>query len=84
VNGESQYASVVNDVILETHMYAAGYKTAYTVNRDLMYIILLLSGLASPYFKELVDNPNQYDKETYSKVLDIISNKQREALPQSA
>jgi hypothetical protein len=73
VKGDDKYASVVNNVILETHQYAAGEKTLYNINRDLMHIILMLSGLARPYFEELVDNPEQYNQQTYSKVLEIIS-----------
>jgi hypothetical protein len=33
----------VNTVILETHLFAAGQKTLYTINRDSINIILLLS-----------------------------------------
>ncbi len=32
--GDDKYASVVNTVILETHLFAAGQKTLYTINRD--------------------------------------------------
>ena len=73
VQGDNKYANVVNDVILETHQYVAGQKTIYNINRDLMHIILLLSGLDKGYFQQLNDNPTNYNTETYSKVLDIIS-----------
>jgi hypothetical protein len=71
--GDSNYASAVNDVILETHKYAAGKKSLYNINRDSINIILLLSGLDKLYFEHMSDNPQQYNQQTYSKVLDIIS-----------
>lgn len=77
--GDVKYASVVNNVILETHLFAAGQKTLYNINRDSINIILLLSNLAKSYFEQLVDNPQEYDKQTYSKVLEIIS--QQHQLP---
>ncbi len=72
VKGNAKYASVVNDVILETHQYVAGSKTVYNITRDLMHIILLLSDTDKNYFEELKGNPEQYDKETYSRVLEMI------------
>lgn len=75
--GDSKYASVVNNVILETHQYAAGEKTIYNINRDLMHVILLLSSLDKNYFEQLKQNTNEYNQDTYSKVLDIISHQQQ-------
>jgi len=75
--GDANYASVVNDVILEAHQFATGQKTLYNINRDQMNIILLLSDLDKPYFEHLVDNPQEYNQNTYSKVLEIISKEQQ-------
>lgn len=74
LEGDLKYASVVNDVILETHEYAVGKKSLYNINRDSINIILLLSDMDRPYFEQLLDSPQQYNQQTYSKVLDIISN----------
>jgi hypothetical protein len=71
--GNTKYEDAVNDVILETHQYAIGEKSLYNINRDSINIILMLSNLDKKYFEELVDNPQQYDRRTYSKVLEIIS-----------
>ena len=73
LKGNAVYASVVNDVILETHQYTSGEKNLYNINRDLMNIILLLSEVDKNYFAQLQDNPAAYDQETYSKVKDIIN-----------
>lgn len=75
-NGNNQYASLVNNVIQETHQFAIGQKTLYNINRDAINIILLLSELDKSYFVALVDNPQEYGKQTYSKVLEIISKPQ--------
>lgn len=72
LQGEQSYAPIVNDVILETHKFVAGEKNLYNIKRDSMNIILLLAGLEADYFKNLVDKPDQYNNEIYSKVLDII------------
>ncbi len=74
VKGDVKYASVVNNVILETHQFVAGQKSLYNINRDVINIIILLSTLDKQYFEELVDNPQDYGKQTYSKVLEIINN----------
>jgi hypothetical protein len=76
-NGDSKYASVVNDVIWETHKYAIGEKTLYNLNKDSLNIILLLSNLNKPFFEQIGGNPIQYNDETYSKVLEIISHQQQ-------
>jgi len=75
-NGNNQYASLVDNVIQETHQFAIGQKTLYNINRDAINIILLLSELDKNYFEGLVDNPQEYGKQTYSKVLEIISKPQ--------
>jgi len=77
--GDTGCAPIVNNVLLETHKYAVGEKTLYTVNRDQLHIILLLAGLAKSYFEKLVDNPDKYDRKTYSAVLKIMAQKQHAA-----
>ncbi|MBK8609378.1 MAG: hypothetical protein IPL84_05400 [Chitinophagaceae bacterium] len=74
--GDNNYASVVNNVIQETHEFAIGQKTLYNINRDSINIILLLSELDKSYFEALVENPQNYGSQTYSKVLEIISKQQ--------
>jgi hypothetical protein len=74
LQGDESYASIVNEVILETHKYVAGERNLYNVNRDSINIILLLAGLEKEYFKNLTGNPKLYDKEIYSKVLNVIKN----------
>jgi len=76
VKGNAQYASVVNDVIQETHRYVSGDKNIYNINRDLMHIILLLSETDKKYFVDLADNPERYDNHTYRKVLEMIKQPQ--------
>jgi hypothetical protein len=73
LNGNAEYASVVNDVILETHQFTSGQKTLYNINRNLMNIILLLSDVDKNYFEHLQDNPADYGQKTYSKVKEIIN-----------
>jgi hypothetical protein len=72
LQGERSYEPIVNDVILETHKFVAGEKNLYNIKRDSMNIILLLAGLEADYFRSLVETPDQYNNEIYSKVLDII------------
>jgi hypothetical protein len=71
--GDNKYATVVNGVIQETHQFAKGEKSLYNINRDSINIILLLSALDKDYFLSLVDNPQLYSEQTYSRVLEIIS-----------
>ncbi|HEY4064662.1 MAG TPA: hypothetical protein VGM30_22310 [Puia sp.] len=73
VKGEASYVSVVNDVIHQTHQFAAGEKTLYDINRDLTNIILLLSEADKDYFEHLADNPEKYDQQTYQRVLSLIT-----------
>lgn len=70
--GESKYADVVNNVILETHLYAKGEKNLYNINRDSINIILLLVNLENDYFKNLSNTPENYNQDTYSRVLDLL------------
>lgn len=72
MQGEKPYVPIVNDVILETHKFVAGEKNLYNIKRDSINIILLLAESEKDYFKNLVENPDQYNQETYSKVLDIL------------
>lgn len=78
--GNEKYATAVNDVILETHQFVAGQKNLYNINRDSINIILLLSNLDREYFVQLVDNPQDYNTGTYSKVLELISHQQKEPI----
>ncbi|MDP4283163.1 MAG: hypothetical protein Q8891_01975 [Bacteroidota bacterium] len=73
IQGDQSYAPIVNDVILETHKYVAGEKNLYNIKRDSMNIILLLAGLEADYFKNIADNPEQYDNKIYSKVLNLLA-----------
>ncbi|SDD77637.1 hypothetical protein [Niabella drilacis] len=73
VEGNINYASAVNDVIHETHQYTVGEKSLYDINRDAINIILLLTDLDKSYFQQLSISPHDYNKQTYSKVLDIIA-----------
>lgn len=74
-NGNSDYARIVNDVLLETHQYLTGKKTLHSINRDTFNIILMLSNIEGEYFKNLSDNPQSYTKETYQHVFDTIASK---------
>lgn len=74
--GESQYASIVNEVILETHKYATGEKNLYTINRDSLNIVLLLAELERDYFFNLNATPDNYTTDTYQHIIGIISQKQ--------
>jgi vacuolar-type H+-ATPase subunit C/Vma6 len=76
-NGNNKYANVVNSVIQETHQFAMGQKSLYNVNRDSINIIILMSALDKNYLEGLVDNPQEYGQQTYSKVLEIISKQQQ-------
>lgn len=75
--GESKYADVVNEVILETHLYAKGEKNLYNINRDSINIILLLADLKNDFFKNLNSTPEKYNKETYSTVLNLLEANQQ-------
>lgn len=76
VQGDTAYASIVNDVILETHQYVLGEKNLYNIKRDSMNIILLLANAEKEYFKNLDNNPTQYNADTYNKVLTLITKNQ--------
>jgi len=78
IQGEVSYAPIVNDVILETHKYAAGQKDLYNIKRDSINIILLLAELEVDFFRDLNDNPDQYNPATYSKVLDLLNQPKRQ------
>lgn len=73
IEGNSDYASAVNDVIYETHQYTVGKKNLYDINRNSINIILLLTELDKPYFEQLSITPQDYNKQTYSNVLNIIA-----------
>ncbi|MBN9379880.1 MAG: hypothetical protein J0H74_03890 [Chitinophagaceae bacterium] len=70
--GEANYATVVNDIIHETHQFATGEKTLYDISRDHTNIILLLSDADKDYFEHLADDPNKYGPQTYKRVLSLI------------
>ena len=76
MKGDNQYANLVNNVIQETHQFTIGEKTLYNINRDSINIILLLSELDKNYFEGLAENPQNYGKQTYTKVLELISKQQ--------
>jgi len=76
VKGESNYAAVVNDIIYETHQFATGEKTLYDISREHTNIILLLSEADKDYFEHLPSDPNKYDRQTYQRVLSLITSKQ--------
>jgi hypothetical protein len=71
--GEANYKAVVNDVIHETHQFAAGEKNLYDISRDLTNIILLLSEADKDYFQHLANNPEEYDNQTYNRVKSLIT-----------
>lgn len=73
IQGEQSYKPIVNDVILETHKYAAGEKNLYNIKRDSLNIILLLAEQEADYFKNLAANPERYNTEIYSKVLKLLT-----------
>src|SRR5258707_9520991 len=67
VKGEANYIAVVNNVIHETHQFAAGEKNLFDISRDLTNIILLLSEADKDYFQHFADNPEKYDSQTYQR-----------------
>jgi hypothetical protein len=73
VKGEASYIAVANDVIHETHQFAVGEKNLYDISRDLTNIIVLLSEADKEYFQHLADNPENYDSQTYQRVLSLIT-----------
>ncbi len=76
LEGEKAYESIVNDIILEAHLFAVGQKNLYTIHRDSLNIVLLLAELEGEYFSKLPDVPATYDATTYSKVLEILQKRQ--------
>lgn len=76
IGGENAYATIVNEVILETHQYVSGDKTLYNINRDSFNLILLLAELESDFFKQLSNNPADYKAEIYGKVLELLNRDQ--------
>ena len=74
--GDAKYAQIVNEVILETHLYVVGKKDLYNINRDSINIILLLAQLAKEYFSKLQENTSEYNQEIYNKVFQVITAKQ--------
>lgn len=70
--GDMNYAKFVNEILVETHQFAAGEKTLYDINRDSLHIILLLSDADNNFFLQLKNNPAQFNADTYSDVLKII------------
>lgn len=73
--GDAKYAQIVNEVILETHLYVVGKKDLYNINRDSINIILLLAQLAKDYFASLKENTSEYNNEIYTKVSQAITTK---------
>jgi|GEM_PF-1708720 len=74
--GDAKYAQIVNEVILETHLYVVGKKDLYNINRDSINIILLLAQLEKEYFSKLQENTSEYNQEIYNKVFQVITTKQ--------
>lgn len=72
INGESSYTPIVNDIIEQTHLYVCGKKDLYEIKRDSINIVLLLAESKKDFFKKLDKNPERYNKEIYTKVLDIV------------
>ncbi len=79
LHGDSDYKEMVDGVILETNQYAKGVKDLYNINKDLMNIILMLADSEHDYFVAL-DNPQQYNNETYEKILGILSHSQQQPM----
>lgn len=76
LQGEGAYASIVNEVILETHQYTVGHKNLYEINRDSFNLILMLAELEATFFRGLSDDPSEYNAGIYTKVLQILDEKQ--------
>lgn len=73
IQGREQYVPVVNQIILETHMYSLGKKDLYSIDKDYFHIVLTLSANYQSYFERVADNPQNYNEATYAGMLNVLT-----------
>lgn len=76
IAGNESYAALVQPIISDAHLLAAGQKDYYAINRDGYSIITYLAETDKDYFENL--NPENLSVDDYNRILQI-ANSQREA-----
>lgn len=73
--GEQNYKKLVDDVIIDAHLFTIKKKHLYQLDKDTITIVLALANGDTDYFAQISTNPNIYDNPVYDKILELLSKK---------